>query len=343
MKVDFPEPFGPSRPRTSPSRTTRLTLRSACTPRNAFARPAISSTTGESARSAGAVLCDEAPAADPLEPHRHAGRAPHGACAQPSEYALGHEEDDEHQHEADHRLARDRIVAGGKGIHQRRDDRRADGRTRPVPRAAQDAHQHHGQRHGDRERLADGDVGHEQRVDASRHAGECARQRKGRELEAVGRHAHHLGDVLVVVDREQAASETRAGHQIRGQHGHERECQRQQVKRRRRVAADVGQRHGAQIDTGAAVDRRVEDDGRQHECHGEREEREHLAAHAADAEHDEAHGKRERRGDRGGGRQRPQERHVVARRERGRGVDARAEERAVPERDVTRVTGQDVP
>ena len=42
-------------------------------------------------------------------------------------------------------------------------------------------------------------------------------------------------------------------------------------------------------------------------------------------------------------RQRPQERHVEARRERGRRVHPGAEERAVPEGKVARVSGEDVP
>ena len=109
--------------------------------------------------------------------------------------------------DADQRLAGDRVVARGEAYSSAGDGDRADGRPGPVPRAAEHAHQHHRERHRDREHLAGRHVREEQRVDAAGHAGQRARDRERQQLVAVGRHAHHLGRVLVVVDREQAGAE----------------------------------------------------------------------------------------------------------------------------------------
>jgi len=68
-----------------------------------------------------------------------------------------------------------------------------------------------------------------------------------------------------------------------------------------------------------------------------------AAPDTAHAEHDEPDDERQHGSNGRGDRQRPQERHLVVRRERGRRIDARAEERAVSEREVARVAGQDVP
>ncbi len=135
--------------------------------------------------------------------------------------------------DADHRLAGDRVVRGGEAVEQRGDRDRADRRPGPVPRAAEHAHQHDGQRHRDREDLAGRDVREEQRLDAARDARERARDRERDELVAVGRHAHHLGRVLVVVDREQAGAEARDDDRPGDQQRERRRGEREQVEGRR--------------------------------------------------------------------------------------------------------------
>ena len=76
-----------------------------------------------------------------------------------------------------------------------------------MARAAKGGHEDDVEREPVSEGLAHGDIGDEDAVDTAGEAGERARKRKGRELEAVGRHAHHLGDLLVVVDGEEPGAE----------------------------------------------------------------------------------------------------------------------------------------
>ena len=238
MNVDLPEPLGPSSPRISPARTSRSTPSSACTPSNALRqasttskRRSLRAAFGRRAGGARPRRCDPtavAPrlataAAVPARP-RHLPRMP-----------LRHEQDDQISTTPTTRLAGDRVIARGERVQERGDRRRADAGPGPVPRAAEHAHQHDGQRHRDRECLADRHVRDEQRVDAAGDAGERARQRERGELEAVGRHAHHFGDVLVVVDREQAAAEPRAQIAYAIAQRRDRQRERQQIERRRRA------------------------------------------------------------------------------------------------------------
>ena len=115
------------------------------------------------------------------------------------------------------------------------------------------------------------------------------------------------------------------------------------IERGRRSAEQLRDRDRRQEDAGAAVDPRVEGDRGQHERHGEREEPEELSADSADAEDDRGDRGTEERRHQSGRRQRPEEWHVERRRERGRGVDAGAEEGGVAEAEVAGVAAEDVP
>jgi hypothetical protein len=129
------------------------------------------------------------------------------ALYQSPQDAVGHEQHRPNEDRADDRLARDRLVGGGRRVEQDRDRRRADRGARPVARAAEHAHQHDRQRHRDVERRRRRDVLHEQRLDAAREPRERAREPERDQLVPVRRHAHHLGGVLVVVDREEAETQ----------------------------------------------------------------------------------------------------------------------------------------
>ncbi len=145
------------------------------------------------------------------------------------------------------------------------------------------------------------------------------------------------------MDREQPRAEARGpdppGDQQRRRRGGERE----QVEGRRRRRAELRHRHRAERDALPAVERRVDDDGADHEGDGEREQREQLAAHAPDPEDDRAERHPQQRGGERGGGECPQERHVVAAGEQGGRVDPGAVECAVAEREVTGIPRKDVP
>ena len=180
-------------------------------------------------------------------------------------------------------------------------------------------------------------------MDAAGHAGQRARDAQRDELVAVGRHAHHLGRVFVVVDREQADAEL--GHRNAPGHQHrQRRCgQRQQVESGRLRRADGRYRHCRQRDAVATVDGRVADDGADDEGDRQRQQREHLAADALDAEDHRAQRQAQQAGHARGHRQRPQKRPLVFGQQRAGGVDAGAEEGAVAEGKVAGVARQDVP
>ena len=180
-------------------------------------------------------------------------------------------------------------------------------------------------------------------MDPADQPGDEAAQREGHELVAIGRHAEYLGHVLVVADGEEPHTPPRAEDRQRGGHGEQRDHERQMIERGRRSAEQLRDRDRRQEDAGAAVDPRVEGDRGQHERHGEREEPEELSADSADAEDDRGDRGTEERRHQSGRRQRPEEWHVERRRERGRGVDAGAEEGGVAEAEVAGVAAEDVP
>ncbi len=288
-------------------------------------------------------------------PARRQGRRTRGRCDRPgaaprvpplqglAEQPFRHEEDHDDQHQPGQALADDRGVAAREGIEQQRDRGGADDRAGPVPRAAEHRHQHHRERQRDREGVAGGHIGDEQRLHAADHARQAAGQREGAELVAEGRHAHHLGDVLVVVDREQAGAEARVVDHQRGHHRRQRDGQRQQIEGARGGGTDRGHRHRAHVDARAAVDRRVEDERRDHEGGGQGQQREQLGPHRLDPEGHRAQQGAEQRGHQAGGRQGPQERDVEAGRQVAVVYDADAEEGAVAEREIAGVARQQVP
>ena len=112
-------------------------------------------------------------------------------------------------------LAGDRLVGGRRRVEQDRDHGGADRRAAPEASAAEHAHQHDRQRHRDVERAVRGDVRHEQRLDAARNTRERAGDAERDELVAIGRHAHDLRRVLVVVDGEESQPEPRARDRVR--------------------------------------------------------------------------------------------------------------------------------
>ena len=251
-----------------------------------------------------------------VEDLRRRRRLHHGRARPPASpatehrghHALGQQQNHEDQDERDGGAAQHRLLAAGEGVERGRDERRADRRAQPVPRAPEHAHQHHVERHRDRERLAHRDVAHVHGVDAAGHPGDPGREREGRELVAKGGNALDLGDVLVVVDGEQPEAQARAadgvGHAHRG-HG---QGQAQQIDRARRRGQQARQRHGAQEHPGTAVDARVEHDRAQHERDGQRQQAEELAAQALHPEDHGADPRPQRRRDQAGGEQRPEER-----------------------------------
>ena len=181
------------------------------------------------------------------------------------------------------------------------------------------------------------------RVKAARHPGEAGRDGERQQPVAVSRHAQHLGDILVIVYREQTESEPRAMDRVGDRQRPERRGKPQQVEGRRRRRPYFRQRDGAEIHAGSAIDRGIEDDRPDDERDRQRDEREELSPDLPHAEDDGTERERkDGRHHRGGG-QRPQERHVEARRQGRRRVHAGAEERAVTEGEVARVAGKDVP
>jgi hypothetical protein len=178
-------------------------------------------------------------------------------------------------------------------------------------------------------------------VDAAGKPGERARETKGGELEAVGRHAHHLGDILVIVDGEQAGAEARVEYRMRDPQRGDGDGEHQQVQRAGRRRREL--RHvGHHLDARAAVDL-VEHDGGEHEGDGEREEREQLAAQRAHAEHDRSQQQAEQRRAAGRQRQGGEEIPVMLPDQRRGDVYAGAEERAMAEREVARIAAQQIP
>ena len=265
------------------------------------------------------------------------------APSEPSEEALGQEQDDENEDQTQGGAAGHGVVARGEDVEEGGQRGRPERRTQPVARAAERGHQDDVEGGPARERLADRDVRNEDAVDAACDPGQRAGQRERRELEAIGRYAHHLGHFLVVVDGEEAGAEARAIHGVSDPDRRDGEREREQVERARGRRRELRQRHGAEVDARPAVDRRVEHDRRDDEGHREREQREQLAPQRAHPEDDGA--ERDRQSCRHGRRegQRPQERPVeLAGEHRGR-VDAGAEEPGVAEGEIARVPAQDVP
>src|SRR5690606_13694429 len=76
---------------------------------------------------------------------------------------------------------------------------------------------------------------------------------------------------------------------------------------------------------------------------GEREQREQLAAHAGDAEDDGAEHQAQRGGQQNRGRQRGKEWPAEAAGQKGRAIDAGAEEGTMAEREIAGIARQDVP
>ena len=180
-------------------------------------------------------------------------------------------------------------------------------------------------------------------MDAADQPGDEAGEREGQQLVPIGGDPEHLGDVLVVTNREEAHAPPRAIDRERGKDGDERDRERQMVERRGRRAEERRHRHRREEHAGAAVESRVEGDRREHEGDREREEPEQLAAHHADAEDDRGDDAPEERRDQPGRGQAQQERGIERSREGRRGIDPRAEERGVTEAEVPRVSAQDVP
>ena len=118
-----------------------------------------------------------------------------------------------------------------------------------------------------------------------------------------------------------------------------RRRRRSSIPRSDRASAATRRREHA----GAAVDRRVEDDGGDDVGDREGQQREQLAAQTAHAEHHGADDDPEERGHEPRGKQRPHKRHFVARGEHRGRVGARAVKRAVPEGEISRVAAEHVP
>ena len=180
-------------------------------------------------------------------------------------------------------------------------------------------------------------------MNAACNAGKRARQAECGHLAAERRNAHHLGDVLIVTDREQAGAELGAIDPARRQQRDDGERQREQIERRRNRWPNARNRHSAQIDARSAVDRRVEHDRADHERDGERDEREELAAQPSHAEDHGAERDSQQRGDQRREWKCPEKRHGIARGDKRRRIHAGAEKSAVSERKIARVAGQDVP
>ena len=260
-----------------------------------------------------------------------------------AEQTARQEEHDQDENQTGERAAEHCIVAGGERIEQRRHRRGADRRPEPVARAAKRRHQDHVKRRPVREGFAHRDIGDEDAVDAAGKAGERARQREGAELEAIGRHAHHLRDLLVVVDGEQTRAEARVIDRIRDPYGGDREDQRQHVEAARDRRGELRHRHRRQHHAGSAVDRRIEDDGGEDERQCQGEHGEELTAQRAHAEDDRAERRTEQHRQRRGKGQRPHQRPAELAAEHRRRVDPGAEERGVAEGEVAGVAAEDVP
>src|SRR5437773_930381 len=278
--------------------------------------------------------------------HRDVGGAPPLAARAPEDgghQALGQQKDYQDEDEGDHRAAEDGLLAAGERVERGRDEGRAHRGAQPVARAAEDGHQHDVERHGDREGVGNGEVAHVHGVDAAGDAGDPRRQRERHELVRERRHALDLGDVLVVVDGEQAEPEPRARDRVRDGQREDGETEGEEGEGAGGRGDEARKRHVAQVDAGPAVQTRVEDDRRQHERDGEREQTEQLAAQALDPEDDGADADAQQRSNDRRHGQGGEERRAEARRERGHRVHAGAEEGAVAEAEIAGVTAQQAP
>ena len=178
-------------------------------------------------------------------------------------------------------------------------------------------------------------------MDAAGEAGERAGEAKGGKLEAIGRHAHHFGHVLIVVEGEKAGAEARIEHRVGDPDARHRDDEHQEIEAaggRRCELRDIAHH----LDAGPAVDL-VEHDGGEDEGDRQREQREQLAAQRAHAEHDRSQDQSQKGGAARRERQRGEERPVVLGDERRGGVDAGAKEGAVAEGEIAGIAAEDVP
>ena len=210
ISVVLPEPLGPTRPKISPSRTSRST------PRQRLQAAEALGDARAPRRMSRSPIGGASPAARPA-PLRRCAVATGGAAAPPASFCTagttpsGSHRMADDQDQADDGAADHRLAAADEGVEQGGDDGGADRRPQPVARAAQHAHQHDVERHGELEGAGHGEEADIHGMDAADGAGDAGRQREGRDLVAEGRHALGLGHVLVVMDGEQAHAEARMG------------------------------------------------------------------------------------------------------------------------------------
>src|SRR5262245_1144935 len=181
MRVVFPEPFGPMRPKRSPGFTDKLTPFRAVKPPKRLTTPSTSSSA----------------AATSAAPHAaHEAQEPRGG-----------KHDEQHQHHAHDEEVHLRRDGHDGDLLRGAEEHGADHRADPARGAADHGHGEGVHRVVEGERrvgLDERDVVGKRRP---RHPEEEAAHRGREELEAQGRHAHALGRLLAVPQRGQPAAD----------------------------------------------------------------------------------------------------------------------------------------
>ncbi len=175
ISVVLPEPLGPTRPKISPSRTSRSTPASACRPPKRL----VTARTSRMVRSP--IGCAVAGTTGTTSALCLGGRGPallHPVLDRGND-AVGQPQDGDDQDQADDGAADHRLAAADEGIEQGGDDGGADRRAEPVARAAEHAHQHDIERHRELERAGDREEADIHRMDAAHRAGDAGREREG--------------------------------------------------------------------------------------------------------------------------------------------------------------------